>query len=82
MIPLGQAGTAPLVLGLEWVVYNDAIRFGSTRVRIYRLEAKLPGERAVTVLVSRVGEILRVTFPGQLEFTNENIPLQKAAPND
>ena len=81
-VPLGQAGTAPLVLGLEWVVYNDAIRFGSTRVRIYRLEAKLPGERAVTVLVSRVGEILRVTFPGQLEFINENIPLRKAAAND
>jgi len=26
-----------------------------------------------------VGEILQVTFPGQLEFTNENFPLQKAS---
>ena len=61
----------------EWVVYNDAVRLGSTRVRIYRIEAKLPGDRAVTVLVSRVGEILQVDFPGQLQITNENIPLRE-----
>jgi len=76
---LGQATGAPLELGLEWAAYNDAIRLGSTRVRIYRIEAKLPGERVITILVSRVGEILQVTFPGQLEFTNENFPLQKAS---
>ena len=76
---LAQASGAPLELGLEWVAYNDAIRLGSTRVRIYRIEAKLPGERVITILVSRVGEILQVTFPGQLEFTNENFPLQKAS---
>ena len=73
---LGQAGSAPLELGLEWAAYNDAIRLGSTRVRIYRIEAKLPGERVITVLVSRVGEILQVIFPGQLEFTNESFPLK------
>ena len=67
----------PLELALEWAAYNDAIRFGSTRVRIYRIEARLPGERVITVLVSRVGEILQVTFPGQLQFTNDSIPLQK-----
>ena len=77
-VALGQAADEPLALGLEWAAYNDAIRFGSTRVRIYRLEAELPGERVVTVLVSRVGEILRVTFPGKLEFTNDSIPLQKS----
>ena len=57
----------------------DSIRVGSTRVRIYRLEANLPGERIITVLVSRVGEILQVTFPGQLEFINESFPLKKEA---
>ena len=76
---LAQATGAPIELGLEWAAYNDAIRLGSTRVRIYRIEAKLPGERVITILVSRVGEILQVTFPGQLEFTNENFPLQKAS---
>ncbi|MFL3667597.1 MAG: hypothetical protein ACJ06V_13555, partial [Verrucomicrobiota bacterium] len=76
---LGQAGSAPLELGFEWAAYNDAIRLGSTRVRIYRIEVKLPGERVITVLVSRVGEILQVIFPGQLEFTNESFPLKKEA---
>ena len=76
---LGQAGSTPIELGLEWAAYNDAIRLGSTRVRIYRIEAKLLGERVVTVLVSRVGEILQVTFPDQLEFTNESFPLKKEA---
>ena len=76
---LDQAGSAPLELGLEWVAYSDAIRLGSTRVRIYRLEANLPGERIITVLVSRVGEILQVIFPGQLEFINESFPLKKEA---
>ena len=57
--------------------YNDAMRLGSTRVRIYRLEFKLPGERQITVRVSRVGEILQVQFPGQLVMDNESIPLRK-----
>ena len=78
-IPLGQAAGEPLGLGLDWAAYNDAVRFGSTRVRIYRIEASLPGDRLVTILVSRVGEVLQVKFPGQLEFNNENIPLQKSS---
>ncbi|MDD9867478.1 MAG: hypothetical protein OXS32_14125 [Verrucomicrobiales bacterium] len=82
MLPsLGQAQPsseiAPLSLGLEWDAYNDAMRLGSTRVRIYRLEFKLPGERQITVRVSRVGEILQVQFPGQLVMDNESIPLRK-----
>ena len=78
-IPLGQAAGEPLALGLDWAAYNDAVRFGSTRVRIYRIEASLPGDRVVTILVSRVGEVLQIKFPGQLEFNNENIPLQKSS---
>ena len=82
MLPsLGQAqpggGVGPLSLGLDWDAYNDAMRLGNTRVRIYRLEFKLPGERQITVRVSRVGEILQVQFPGQLVMENESIPLRK-----
>ena len=53
------------------------MRLGSARVRIYRLEFKLSGERQITVRVSRVGEILQVEFPGQLVMDNESIPLRK-----
>ena len=69
--PGGRVGS--LSLGLEWDAYNDAMRLGSTRVRIYRLEFKLPGERQIIVRVSRVGEILQVQFPGQLVMDNEGI---------
>ena len=68
-------------LGLEWDAYNDAMRLGSARVRIYRLEFKLPGERQITVRVSRVGEILQGQFPGQfrvpqrLEVRGSNVTL-------
>jgi hypothetical protein len=79
---LGQAqpelSAGPLTLGFEWDAYNDAMRLGSTRVRIYRLEFKLPGDRKITVRVSRVGEILQVQFPGQLVMDNESIPLRKS----
>ena len=76
-LPLAQTAGGPPALGLEWLAYNDAIRLGSTRVRIYRIEARLLGDRVVTVLVSRVGEILQVKMPSQLQITNENIPLRE-----
>ena len=70
--------TVPINLGLEWEAFNDFMRLGNTRVRIYRLEAKLPGGRTIVIRVSRVGEILQVQFPGQLLIDNESIPLRKA----
>lgn len=64
-------------IGLNWEAYNDFLRLGSTRVRIYRLEAKLPGEQSIIIRISRVGEILQVEFPGQFVINNESIPLRK-----
>jgi len=72
-----QVDAASIKLGLEWQAFNDFMRLGSTRVRIYRLEAKLPGERDIIIRISRVGEILQVQFPGQLVIDNESIPLRK-----
>ena len=73
-----QVDFIPVNLGLDWKAYNDFMRLGNTRVRIYRLEAKLPGEQAIIIRISRVGEILQVQFPGQLVIDNESIPLRKA----
>jgi hypothetical protein len=76
--PFGQVEGGQPVLGIEWVAYNDAVRIGKARVRVYRLEAEFSSDQVVTILVSRVGEILRVALPGQLEFVNENVPLRKS----
>ena len=73
-----QVDAVSIKLGLEWQAFNDFMRLGNTKVRIYRMEAKLPGERAIIIRVSRVGEILQVEFPGKLVIDNENIPLRKA----
>ena len=61
-----------LGINLQWKASTDWIRIGgNARARAYRLETKLPGEHSIRVVVSRVGEILRVELPGQLILQNE-----------
>ena len=74
---INEIETVSTKIGLNWEAYNDFLRLGSTRVRIYRLEAKLPGEQSIIIRISRVGEILQVEFPGQFVINNESIPLRK-----
>ncbi|HVK59185.1 MAG TPA: hypothetical protein VM735_10415, partial [Candidatus Kapabacteria bacterium] len=62
---------APLSLGLKWDAHYEWLRIGQNRVRIYRLEAKLLDRHRIVVLVSRVGEILRIELPGELKLINE-----------
>jgi hypothetical protein len=63
--------TGSLSLGLDWQAQFEWLKIGRNRVRIYRLEAKLLDRHRVVVLVSRVGEILRVELPGELKLINE-----------
>ena len=63
--------TAPLSLGLKWEARYEWLRIGRNRVRIYRLEAKLLDRHSIVVLVSRVGEILRIELPGDLKLIND-----------
>ena len=62
---------APFSLGLKWDAHYEWLRIGQNRVRIYRLEAKLLDRHRIVVLVSRVGEILRIELPGELKLINE-----------
>jgi hypothetical protein len=81
--PLGALGVlglqAPaggvLAPGLKWEARNDRISIGHTPVRAYRLEARLPGRYEVVVVLSRVGEILRVELPGDLVLMNDQLDL-------
>ncbi len=67
-LPLSPARN--LTLGLQWQARNDWVKLGSSRLRIYRLQARLFDRYQIVVLVSRVGEILRVELPDDLRFTN------------
>jgi hypothetical protein len=60
-----------LSLGLNWEARNDWLKIGHSQVRAYRLEARLLDRYRVVVVVSRVGEILRVELPEGLLLIND-----------
>jgi hypothetical protein len=60
-----------LSLGLKWETRMEWLRIGRSRVRIYRAEAKLLDQYRIIVLISRVGEILRIELPGEIKLINE-----------
>ena len=44
---------------------------GRSRARVYRIEAQLFDRYRASIIVSRVGEILRVELPGNVILANE-----------
>ena len=60
-----------LNIGLNWEGRQDWLQMGHSRVKAYQLRARLLDKYQVTVLVSRVGEILRVELPGEMTLVNE-----------
>ncbi len=60
-----------LSLGLDWEARNDWLTIGHSQVRIYRLQARLLDRYQAVVIVSRVGEIMRVELPNGLLLVNE-----------
>lgn len=77
MPPAARAQTAgassPLELGLDWKARNDWIPIGHTSVRAYRLEATLLERYRMRVIVSGVGEILRVDLPDGWQLLNDQL---------
>ncbi|MBI3417486.1 MAG: hypothetical protein HY043_19520 [Verrucomicrobia bacterium] len=68
-MPLPKPGA--LALGLQWEARNDWLRIGHADVRVYRLQARLLDRYQAVVIVSRVGEILRVELPDEIVLVNE-----------
>jgi hypothetical protein len=80
--PLPMSLLAPLAgleqqknvsLGLQWSARNDWLKIGHAQVRVYQLQARLLDRYQVVVVVSRVGEILRVELPNGLLLMNETL---------
>jgi hypothetical protein len=67
----GQAA-AP-ALGLAWEAHSDWVTFGHTSVRAYRLQAHLFDRFRIIVMVSQVGEILRVELPDDWVLVNAQL---------
>lgn len=60
-------------LALHWKARQDWAKFGHSSIRVYRLEAKLLDPYKAVLLVSRVGEILRVELPDAVVLTNDQL---------
>jgi len=73
VMPSIPSSSNPLSLGLVWECKQDWLRLGHSRMRTYRLKAKIFDRFSVVVHVSRVGEILRAELPGQILLVNEAI---------
>lgn len=67
----GDTNAPPLSFALQWQANNDFMRFGHSKVRVYRLYAKALGRFEIFIFVSRVGEILWVELPDQLILSND-----------
>ncbi len=59
-----------LSLGLTWQARQDSLKFGHSRIRVYRLSTRLLERFPLVVLVSRTGEILRVELPNDITLVN------------
>ncbi len=55
----------------KWEARNDWLTMGNARIRVYRLRFSLLDRYEMSVLVSRVGEILRVELPDDILLINE-----------
>jgi hypothetical protein len=66
-------GPPDLSLGLRWEARTDWMRFGQSRLRVYRLEARLLDRYQVRAFISRAGEILRVELPDEVVLVNEGL---------
>lgn len=75
-LPSLPASPGQLALGLQWSAYQDWMRIGHSRVRVYRVQARILDRYQVSVYVSRVGEILKVEVPNELLMLNEAIAPQ------
>jgi hypothetical protein len=56
---------------LKWEARNDWLTMGNARIRVYRVTLKFLEHYEISVLVSRVGEILRVELPEDVVLVNE-----------
>lgn len=62
---------------LRWTAGDDWFRAGHQRIRAYSVHAKLMDRFALTIFVSRAGELLKIILPDHYELTNEAVsPLE------
>ncbi len=59
------------LLDLKWEARTDWLKLGHSKVRVYRLGARLIDRYEAVIIVSRVGEILRLDLPGDVHLVSD-----------
>jgi hypothetical protein len=76
MAGLGRTEPAPTTgESLPWRATTDWLPIGHTKMRVYRLEARILDRHRFVAITSRVGEILRVELPGGIVLQNDALLL-------
>jgi hypothetical protein len=72
---LGTSLSKPgsLRLGLQWEARHDTTRIAHSLIRTYRLQARVLDRYSIVLIVSRVGEILRIELPNELILVNDQL---------
>ena len=74
---LGFTGRLPSIqatgLGLKWEARHDTLRIAHSKVRAYRLETRVLDRYSIVIIVSRVGEILKVQLPNDIVLVNDQL---------
>jgi hypothetical protein len=65
------AAAAHLALGLRWEARTDWLTVSHSRLRVFRVEARLFDKYRAVAYISRVGELLRIELPEELALVNE-----------
>jgi len=73
--PLDPASAASLNPGVNWEACEDTLWIGHAQARVYRLQTRLLDRYRISLIVSRVGEILRVELPGDLVLVNDQLSI-------
>jgi hypothetical protein len=72
-LPMIAPGKAPLAAGVPWRAWEDTTLIGHSQVRVYRLQTQLLDNYKIVLLVSRVGEILRIELPREIVLVNDQL---------
>ena len=71
--PLDLAEVTHAASRLRWEARNERLLMGNAKVRVYRLQFRLMDGYEAQVLVSPIGEILRIDLPDQLSLIHEDL---------
>lgn len=71
--PSMRAGAAFSGLAVQWDAREDSFWIGHSPVRAYRLQTQLLDRYRIAIVVSRVGEILRVELPDEVVLVNDQL---------